>query len=890
MKNKFEFLLLGQLCLTMALLGYGASSFAAPPRAHWSSDKQIQVYFPSFRPNQSLRFQLLSESPLPAVDLPLLSHRGDLWSLSIESLKSEVELWVKRPLWIRISDAQDRQIDLTSVRLTGLLDQRFADTNRETGLFWKNSRPHFRLWAPTATQVELLRFSGPQSMDPVVIPLREESSGFWSVQGEQSWKDQYYLYRVRVFSPLSGQMESYEVTDPASLSLSADGARSQIVDLQDPALMPANWNQTRKPPLAQVTDSVFYEIHLRDYSSHPNSESSAPGQYLGLIDPQSRAFQYLRELADAGLTHVHLLPTQDFGGVPEKTSEQQVAKIQALASGESPQPQDAIGRVRHEDSYNWGYNPVHWMTPEGSYASNPDGSSRILEFRQLVQALNKIGLRVVMDVVFNHTFAANNEPYSVFDRIVPYYYHRYNERGDLMNSSCCADVAMENRMVEKLMIDSLVLYAKEYKVDGFRFDLLNLHPTSQIPRIREAMDSLTPANSGIDGAKVVLYAEAWPFGSLEELSPGSAFTQLRSYGLGVGTFNDRMRDALRGGTTDPKEKSDQGFATGLFWDFNHEPANRNTPIDPEGQRQKLLHLGDVVKIGMTGNLRDYAIRDHRNNYVRGADLFFRNTPTGYAAEPSESISYVSAHDGYALWDSVQAKLPFEVATRSPHTASAEDRVRVQRLLLATAALSQGMPFFEGGSELLRSKSGDADSYDSGDHFNHIDLSLSSNNWAVGLPPAWKNLNDWSFWSPRLLSPHLQVSPEQIRASKNYFLALLRLRKSCPLLRLSTATEIRQLISLPVDQKTGEDLPGLVAVWIRDTSPRIDLTRKSILVFINAAGEDQEFTNTQLKDRVWRFPREFGPAVDPQLAEAQWFSAEGRFIIPARSALVLEEPR
>src|SRR5690606_15347671 len=176
-------------------------------------------------------------------------------------------------------------------------------------------------------------------------------------------------------------------------------------------------------------------------------------------------------------------------------------------------------------------------------------------------------LRFVMDVVFNHSFASGLEDFSVFDRIVPGYYYRYNDRGELMKSSCCPDIATENIMVEKIIVDSLVFLATTYKIDGFRFDLMNLHTKEQADRIRLVLSNLNMANSGVDGSRLLLYGEAWPFGSLEEKQPGSAFLQLRSYGRRIGVFNDRMRDAVRGGTTSSSEKSDQGFATGLYWDF-----------------------------------------------------------------------------------------------------------------------------------------------------------------------------------------------------------------------------------------------------------------------------------------------------------------------------------
>ncbi len=582
-----------------------------------------------------------------------------------------------------------------------------------------------------------------------------------------------------------------------------------------------------------------------------------------------------------------MLPVLDFAGVPENKASLRILQPSLIYAPDSPVPQELVGRVRNQDAYNWGYNPVHWMVPEGSYAQNPDGENRMREFRTMIQRYNQAGLRVILDVVFNHTYASGIEDFSIFDRVVPFYYHRYNERGELMKSSCCADIATENKMVEKLILDSLVFLATAYKVDGFRFDLLNLHPKMQIPKIREALLDLTPAKAGVDGTKILLYAEAWPFGSLEDLFPGSSFNQLRSYGLGMGAFNDRFRDALRGGTTDAREKSDPGFATGLYWDFNHDPSNTNSPMDPAGQKEKILSLADVMKVGLAGNLRDFIFRDHRNNLIRGGELNFRGAPVGYAAEPNETITYVSAHDGSTLWDAIQAKLPFSAAPRNPPIANLDERVRTMKLLLGTIAVSQGIPFFEGATELLRSKSGDVDSYDSGDWFNQIDWTFQSNNWGVGLPPLWRNQGEWGFWQPRLINPILRVDRDHILSTREHFKALLSLRKSMPLLRLSTAADIKQSVSFPVDEQTGADLPGLIAMFIQDVGKK-DRLRKSVLVLINSAPIAQEIRNSSFKKRAWQFPDSFGPQQDRVLAEAEWNENQGLVKVPGRTVLVLEE--
>lgn len=875
-------LILSAVCSTPAL---------SAPQAHWAAEDQIKVFMPLLRSNDSLRFDLVTERGSLRKALKTLDRQGDFLTLSMQPPIPNLHQWIKKPLWIKATDQKSKVVFQTAVRLTGLLDERFADPSEPTGLIWKNGSPSFSVWTPSAQKVELLLFDDSSDSSAAVFPMKENQHGFWMLTGKPEWKDKFYQYRVTIFSPITNRMESHEVADPASISLSTDSGRSQIVDVNDPRLMPVGWQTLKKPPLEKVTDSVVYELHLRDYTTmNAGVPAELQGKYTGIVHPGSQVLQHFKDLATAGLTHVHFLPLMDFAGVPEiATRASRLLDWPADVPADSPIPQEKIGTNRNRDAYNWGYNPVQWMTPEGSYSTNPDGAARIYEMRQMIQGMNEAGLRVVLDVVFNHTYASGIEDYSVFDRVVPGYYHRYNDRGELMKSSCCADVATENVMVEKLIIDSLVFLATTYKLDGFRFDLMNLHTREQADKIYHVLKNMTTSGSGVDGSKFLIFAEAWPFGSLEELKPGTSFFQLRSHGSGIGVFNDRMRDALRGGTTSSKEKSDQGFATGLFWDFNQEPANTNTPIDSASQKEKLLFLGDIVKIGLSGNLRDYPIRDRRNNMVVSGQMNFRGVPVAYAAEPAETISYVSAHDGYALWDAVQAKLPFSTPGRNPVPASIEERVRTQKLLLATVALSQGIPFFEGGSELLRSKSGDVDSYDSSDWFNRVDLSFNTNNWGVGLPPLWRNEGDWSFWQPRLVHPSLKAGKNEILSSRDYFKALLKLRRSSPLLRLSSFHEISQSIHFPMNEINGGDTPGVIVMVIEDRLS-LDPQRKAMAVFINASTLPQSFENQSFQGRNWKFPEGFDSQVDPYLQQAQWNSQSGRVQIPPRTVLVLEEPQ
>ena len=366
--------------------------------------------------------------------------------------------------------------------------------------------------------------------------------------------------------------------------------------------------------------------------------------------------------------------------------------------------------------------------PEGSYSTNPDGPARIVEFREMVQSLNQMGLRVVMDVVYNHTNAAGQDPNSVLDRIVPGYYHRLNDSGVVETSTCCANTASEHNMMEKLMVDSVVTWAKQYKVDGFRFDLMGHHMVSNMLKVRAALDALTLAQDGVDGKSIYMYGEGWNFGEVADNARGVNATQLNLAGTGIGTFNDRSRDAVRGvGPFDGGRGCWRSRASPTACTMIQTPLSPGTPAE---QLNRLLLQTDQIKVGMAGNLANYTFIDRNGNLVTGAEVDYNGSPAGYNLDPQEDISYVEAHDNQTLFDiNVYA---------APQTTSMADRVRMQIVGLSTIVLGQGVPFIHAGSDMLRSKSLDRNSFNSGDWFNTLDLSLQTNNFGVGLPPAGGN--------------------------------------------------------------------------------------------------------------------------------------------------------
>ncbi|WP_374029091.1 alpha-1,6-glucosidase domain-containing protein [Bdellovibrio bacteriovorus] len=860
--------------LPFLLLFHCSSAMAGLARAQWLNSSTIRLQLPPglYVNSSTTQFSLVdSVQTLRAgtsISLPLIRAQGAFAELSAAHIPlATIDQLIRLPLKVVITNNNKQILDMTAIQYAGLLDENYFYAGDDLGGHCSAVNCRLKLWAPTAQNVRVL--IGTES-----LPMIRENKGVWSLQLPRSYALAYYQYEVQVYQPLKDHVETSITTDPYSFSLSLGGTHSQLVDLDSAETTPAHWKNFVKPPLNSLKDSVIYELHVRDFSA---DDQSVPvflrGTYLAFSEENSDGVHYLRSLAEAGLTHLHLLPFNDFGSVNEDKSQWNQYQHHP---GDLQEPQSEIGLIRASDPFNWGYDPVHYFAPEGSYAVQGQGANRIREVRSMIQAINELGLRVVQDVVFNHTYQSGAEPFSVFDKIVPLYYYRVDDAGVVHKSSCCNDTASEHRMMEKLMIDSVVFWAKTYKLDGFRFDLMSFHSRATMEKLRDTVRSLTLQRDGVDGEKILFYGEGWSFGSFYDRFPREAMTVENSAGSGFGFFNDRLRDAVRGGTTNSAEKSDQGFATGLYFDFNHEPANRNTPTDLQAQRGKLLHLGDVIKVGLAGNLQDYSFREHLGTTIRSGDLRFRGTPVAFAHDTIETVNYVVAHDGYSLWDAIQAKAPFHTPYRSPATATAEDRQRMHQLALAIPLLGQGIPFFEGGTELLRSKNGDQDSYDSGDFFNRLDWTLRSNHWGEGLPPAWKNLNDWSFWQPRLQEPALKPSSALLAQTSRYFKALLRLRQSSDLFKLRTASEVQAHLKFIDNDQQAE--PGLIAMSLRNH-------QESLLIFLNASREARVFQHHLLKF-PWHVHPLLDSQVDPVLSQVVLNPHQESVQIPGRTTLVL----
>ncbi len=776
---------------------------------------------------------------------------------------------------------QGKQTVSEQLQLAPILDQLLAYKG-ELGLSFKGKVPVFRLWAPTANQVRLLRYDNKAHKQLASLPMRYVSQGVWELSGQPDWYGSYYLYEVTVYSPLVGDRVVNRVTDPYSLSLAANSTHSQIISLDDAALKPAGWDQLLSTHGVQKDapeDMVIYEMHLRDFSvADQTVPSQDRGRYKAFTHAQSKGMQHLRALAQSGLSHIHLLPVFDIATVEELSAKQVVPEI-PKAPADSTVQQAVIGAVRGHDAYNWGYDPYHYGVTEGSYSSEPQGSARVLEFRQMVSSLAQSGLGSIMDVVYNHTHAAGQQPKSVLDKIVPGYYYRLDALGKIQQSTCCPDTATEHVMMEKLMIDTLLRWAKDYKITGFRFDLMGHHTLQNLRNVRTALDSLTLAKDGVDGKKIYLYGEGWKFGSLDARMPNQTMTQALSAGMGVGTFNDRLRDSARGGNFDHATRSDQGWLSGLYLDPNHSPSNTDTPKEPEAQKAQLLNYTDNIRLGMAGNLKNFVLTDAEGKAIKGSELKYRGGPgAGYTLDPQESINYVSAHDNYSLWDQIAAKAPYRTPGRLPETATAQERRDMQMLGVASVLLGQGVPFLDSGIEILRSKSGDGDSYDSGDYFNALDWTYMTNGWGKGLPAAWRNQKEWDFWRERLMDKELQAQQLEIQAALEQTKALLQIRRETPLLRLRSADQILKSVSFwPADS-------GLIAMHIDDNN-HLDSSRKALLVLLNPAPEARLLKHALLQQNWIAFQIQGQPVLN-QLTN-QFRLAGDMLQLPPHAVLVLQ---
>jgi pullulanase-type alpha-1,6-glucosidase len=452
----------------------------------------------------------------------------------------------------------------------------------------------------------------------------------------------------------------------------------------------------------------------------------------------------------------------------------------------------------------------------------------------------------------------------VLDRVVPGYYHRLDASGNVEHATCCENTAAENLMMGKLMIESVVTWATQYRIDSFRFDLMSFHPRALMERLKATADAATHRD-------IFVIGEGWNFG---EVADGARFvqaSQLSLNGSGIATFSDRARDFIRGGGPFDGGESlvqNQGFVNGLFYDDNGSGGGKT--------REDLMHAGDIVKVGLAGSIRDYPLQTASDQVLQLQQIDYNGQPAGYVTDPQEVVNYMENHDNQTLFDINAYKLP--IAT------SREDRARVQLLAAALTALSQGVAYFHAGVDVLRSKSMDRNSFNSGDWFNRVDWTLRDNNFGVGLPMQGDNGDNWPIIGPLLANPAIKPTTTEIRWMRDAFRDLLEIRASSPLLHLRSGAEIKQRL---VFYNTGSvQEPTVIAGHLDGRG--YPHAPEDLLYFVNVDKVAHTLTIGTEKAKPYRLHpvhRRFDAADRRPATSARYDRATGAFTIPPRTAVV-----
>lgn len=515
----------------------------------------------------------------------------------------------------------------------------------DLGMTYSRDKTLIRLWSPKASKAQVLLFdTGAGGYPMEVVDMQQGPSGTWLAILPGDRKGSFYTVRVNIQNEWS-----LDVPDPYAKAVGVNGLRAMITDVSESN--PAGWALDLSPDFSNDNnpeDAVIYELHIRDLGMHPSSGITHQGLYLSLTENDSCNKEGLTtgigHMKELGITHVHLLPVCDFMSVDETL----------------PFP----------GAYNWGYDPANFFAPEGSYSSDPyNGLTRIRELKQAVLNLHKNGLRVVFDVVFNHTGFIKK---SQFHQLVPGYYYRHLPDGRFSDASGCGtETASERPMFRKYMIDCLKYWLQEFHADGFRFDLMGIHDTETMRIIASELRQIKP--------DILLYGEGWAGGDSPYPHDLRAVKENVPLLNGIAVFSDDIRDAIKGKVFDPIQK---GYVSG-----GH-------------------HLEQTIRAGIVASCSHPQV-----NYADSAQ-----PGHAFATAPGQVISYCECHDNHTLYD--------KLAIANPGS-SEEERKDMHRLALSIILTSQGIPFLHAGTEFLRSKQGVENSYKSPDSINAIDWSLKS---------------------------------------------------------------------------------------------------------------------------------------------------------------------
>lgn len=494
----------------------------------------------------------------------------------------------------------------------------------------------FSLWSPTAEEVRVLLYnSGDEGSAYHSVEMEWSEDGTWTASVKEDLKGKFYTFNVKVGGNWLGDTPGI-----MAKAVGVNGKRAAVIDLR--STDPEGWANDVRPSLKSYGDIVVYEMHHRDFSLDSVSGMHHKGKFLALTEQgttsslgEKTGIDHLKEL---GVTHIHLLPSYDYASVDE-------AKL------DNPQ-------------YNWGYDPQNYNVPDGSYATDPyNPGVRIKEFKQMVQALHKAGIRVVLDVVYNHTF---NTEESNFERTVPGYFYRQTQEGQWANASGCGnETASDRAMMRKYMIESILYWTKEYHLDGFRFDLMAIHDIETMNAIRAELDKIDPT--------IFIYGEGWAASTPQLPVDKQAIKANVNKMPRIAAFSDEMRDGLRG---DFSNNTQGAFLVG---ESGHEMS---------------------IKFGLVGAIPHPQVVNDSVNYSKKP----------WTLQPTQMISYVSCHDDMCLADRLKSTLP---------GASDEERAALHKLAETFVFTSQGVPFIFAGDEMMRDKKGVHNSYNSPDSINTI---------------------------------------------------------------------------------------------------------------------------------------------------------------------------
>ncbi len=523
------------------------------------------------------------------------------------------------------------------------LDKFPAYKGTDLGLTYTPTKSTFKVWSPPASEVTLYLYEKEGLPFSSFHKMKKGKNGVWSVKVNGNLEGKYYHFQAMVDSFLLAPS-----VDPYAKAVGTNGELGQVVDLAK--TNPAGWESDKKPPLASPADIVLYELHLRDISIHPSSGIKHKGKYLGLAETGTKTSSGLStgldHLKELGVTHLHILPFFDFKSIDEA--------------------------IPNNFNYNWGYDPQNYNALEGTYATVAgDASKRITEFKAMVKTLHENGLRVVMDVVYNHTGATQE---SVFNQFAPDYYYRRDAIGNYSNASACGnEVASERPMVRKFILESMLYWAKEYHIDGFRVDLMGIHDIETMNQIAAELRKIDPT--------IFIYGEGWTANSSTLSEEKRAVKANVSKLDGIAAFSDEFRDGAKGHVFTHNAK---GFINGE------------------------LKLEESVKFGIVGGVNHPQIDYSKVNYSKAP----------WAKSPLQCIKYVSCHDNHTLWD--------RLLLSCPNNTDAE-RLAMNKLAQTMVFTSQGVPFLHAGEEFVRTKNLVENSFESPDKINQIDWDNKTKN-------------------------------------------------------------------------------------------------------------------------------------------------------------------